>query len=208
MIKINESLLKAFNNIVTPDRTNEGIPEQMNINYIDSNIDDDKRYTYMFGETKEENDNKLQLSLGHLFKFLKESSFIMFVDLNKYDLPEFEITTYDGTQMALGMKKLAQVEYFRTILDIIINCCAKEYLLSEIEVLIQMILDANVLKNLIDIFFKFEFNNMFQILFMHILTIVLNEHCPKSIIDHIFKELALIEKLQDHLINNRLFSMG
>ena len=106
---------------------------------------------------------------GHKFPFNASELLISFDDDNVLE------TTYQKPQKRLGLAKFTQVEYIRSILDVIINANAIGVLSKEIAELILIIKEKGVFWNLIDIFFTFEYNNMFQTLFRQIMDIVTNE---------------------------------
>ena len=70
----------------------------------------------------------------------------------------------------------------------IINANAIGVLSKEIEELILIIKEKGVFWNLIDIFFTFEYNNMFQTLFRQIMDIVTNEFSPETLVNGFFIE--------------------
>lgn len=70
----------------------------------------------------------------------------------------------------------------------IINANAIGVLSKEIEELIFIIKEKGVFWNLIDIFFTFEYNNMFQTLFRQIMDIVTNEFSPETLVNGFFIE--------------------
>ena len=72
-----------------------------------------------------------------LFHILKENEFIFLNDLNLYKNLFFK-STFEKEQERLGIKKLTQVEYFRTIIDIFVNAYAKGICNKEIEELILL----------------------------------------------------------------------
>lgn len=208
MIKINETIIKALNGLNSPDKTTEGIMEQFN-NYFDNNMNSFEERKYLLGNTEEENEKNLQMTLKHIFDILKDSNLLYFEDLNKFNNSDFDfITSYDGKQKVLGLYKLHQVEFFKTILDIIVNAHSKKYHESDIEVIVKMIKDSFIFKHLIELFFSFEFNNIYQNTFGQIMTLILNQHCPSELISHVFKEENIIDKMQNHLINNWVFSFS
>lgn len=114
MISMNDNLLKGFTKRVTPNLVIEygivyGVLEIKTVN------DEDKPMN-----SKEEEDLELVKNLEYLFKSLKESEFQFFEGLGTFDDNVLE-TTYQKPQKKLGLAKLTQVEYIRSILDVIIN---------------------------------------------------------------------------------------
>ena len=88
----------------------------------------------------------------------------------------------------------------------IINANAIGVLSKEIEELILIIKEKGVFWNLIDIFFTFEYNNMFQTLFRQIMDIVTNEFSPETLVNGFFieggtEQRQLITLLINHCYN-------
>jgi hypothetical protein len=201
LIKINEYILLNFDKLVT-------------VNYIQENSMDNyysSMFNYNMEEDKSINEKYLEMnikSIHYLFNALKESNLNFLEDLNKFDESEL-LTTYGRPQKKLGIKKLLQVEYFRTIIDIIINSNSKNLFKKEIEELINIANDKKIFWTLNDIFFSYEFNNIFQIYYIQIITSVLNKFSPESLLNYFFSDSSdienhrkLIDLLINHLINN------
>ena len=204
LIKINEYILLNFDKLVT-------------VNYIQENSMDNyysSMFNYNMEEDKSINEKYLEMnikSIHYLFNALKESNLNFLEDLNKFDESEL-LTTYGRPQKKLGIKKLLQVEYFRTIIDIIINSNSKNLFKKEIEELINIANDKKIFWTLNDIFFSYEFNNIFQIYYIQIITSVLNKFSPESLLNYFFSDSSdienhrkLIDLLINHLINNNKF---
>jgi hypothetical protein len=86
---------------------------------------------------------------------------------------------------------LLQIEYIKTVLDIIVNGYANNLITENIESKLRSILDTELFKNCINNLFQFEYNNLYQRIFEQIILILVNKHTPKIIIDHLFVELDL-----------------
>ena len=193
MISMNDNLLKAFTKRVTPNLVIEygivyGVLE------IKTVSDEDKPMN-----SKEEEDLELVKNLEYLFKSLKESEFQFFEGLGTFDDNVLE-TTYQKPQKKLGFAKLTQVEYNRSILDVIINANAIGVLSKEIEELILIMKEKGI------IFFTFEYNNMFQTFFRQIIDIVTNEFSPETLVSGFFieggtKQRKFISLLINHCYN-------
>ena len=88
--------------------------------------------TYGMDETgqKEMNQELQQIVeklIQNLITLIEKSKFNFMNDFDDYSSPENSefMSTYQISQKKLGMKKLAQLEFFRTILDLLINAYAK-----------------------------------------------------------------------------------
>jgi hypothetical protein len=195
MIKINEKILSLFDNLVTP---NLGAENENVLNY-----DND------FDNNNNENNENLNQILSYLFNSIIEGNFIFFRDLNQFDNKPIS-TSYEKNQKKLGIKKLILVEYLRSVIDIIVNTNAKQILSKEIDDIINIINNNDIFHTLNYILFNYEFNNIFQTLYLQLMTIILNENSPENLINGIFinnnpNEENLITKLIDHTINNISF---
>ena len=194
LIKLNETILSLFENPVTPNLLPENPLDFMNIfsyniSYNDNFLDDDKKI-------KLPKDYDFKAFLEKFFNILKENNFSFLDDLNIFEDIEIE-TPYLCNQKKLGTKKLAQIEFFRSILDILVNAYAKEYLKENIEEIIKLAEEKNIFWILHEIFLKFEFNNIFQTLYLQIITIAINKFSPKILV----KSLLINSKENKNLIN-------
>lgn len=100
--------------------------------------------------------------------------------------------------------RLLSVEYIKNILDITINSSALNNN-SRIELYIQKIIGLNPFNLLIEYFFEFEFNNMYQKYFADIVTLLLNKFTPEDLIRNFFIKNNFIEKFIEYSVNNHLF---
>ena len=171
MIKINEKILSLFDNLVTP---NLGAENENVLNY-----DND------FDNNNNENNENLNQILSYLFNSIIEGNFIFFRDLNQFDNKPIS-TSYEKNQKKLGIKKLILVEYLRSVIDIIVNTNAKQILSKEIDDIINIINNNDIFHTLNYILFNYEFNNIFQTLYLQLMTIILNENSPENLINGIF----------------------
>lgn len=96
------------------------------------------------------------------------------------------------------------VEYIKNILDITINSYALSYN-SRIEIYIQNIVRLNPFDKLIDYFFEFEFNNIYQKYFADIVNLLLNKFTSEELIKNFFIQNNFIGKFIDYSLNNHLF---
>ena len=147
-----------------------------------------------------------------LFKTLKKSEFKFLEDLGLYnqDNKNF-LTTYKQEQKRMDMKKLVQIELFKTILDIFVNCNMSHFYEKEIEELIQIIKNKKIFYYCHKIFFDFPFCNIYQSYYNEIIEIVIEENSPYCLIECCIKysdekgERNLINDLMEHFFNNNKF---
>ena len=191
LIKLNETIQTLFENQVTPVLLPENPIDFMNIfSYNDNFFDEDKNF-------KLPKDYDFKAFLEKFFNILKENNFSFLDDLNIFEDIEIE-TPYLINQKKLGTKKLAQIEFFRSILDILVNAYAKDYLKKNIEEIIKLADDKNIFWILHEIFLKYEFNNLFQILYLQIITIAINKYSPEILV----KSILINSKENKNLIHN------
>ena len=204
LIKVNENILKNLSIHVTKDLT----PENPNMfNYESSFPSEEKQVS-----NEEMNIiNKKVILL--LINSLKKNGFNFLDDLGEYtkDNEEF-MTTYQQKQKKLGMKKLSQIEFIRTFLDIFVNSYSAEIHMKEIEELIEIIKTKNIFYNCHKLFFDFPFSNIYQIYYSQIIDIIINDATPKSLIECFFKylnekkeEKNLVTELIEHFFSNIKF---
>ena len=152
----------------------------------------------------------------NLITLIKKSNFNFMNDLDDYSAKENSefMSTYQVPQKKLGMKKLLQIEFFRSILDILVNTYAK-YDIDEIRDSVINIINIAQEKKLFwkmhKLFFDFPFCNLYQSFYIQIIDIILNEHSPKELINYTFiekegeKEKNLIQILIDKVLNDMYF---
>ena len=208
LIKINENILKLFDSRCTPV-VEEETEENMDLlnaynSYSNYNTFGNNRYS---GISEDNNRSKiLEKILMNLFSILEKNKFVFLDDLGNCDQEinnEF-MSTYMERQKKIGMKKITQTEYIRTILDIFINACYSEYYSDKVEKLIKLIEDQNIFWSLHKIFFSFPFSNIYQIYYAQIIDIVININSPKCLIDYFFYEKKEKKYLIDIYIDNIL----
>ena len=102
------------------------------------------------------------------------------------------------------MKKITEVEYIRTLLDIFINSCYSEYFPDKVENLIKIMEEQNIFFDLHKVFFLFPFSNIYQIYYSQIVAIVVNINSPNCLIDYFFYEKNNKKNLLDIYIDNIL----
>ena len=211
LIKVNENVLKNFSTHCTKNLIPENPLEFMNMfNYESSYPMDEKQIT---DEEMNEINNKV---LSSLLKTLKKSEFKFLEDLGEYtqDNAEFK-TTYLRDQKKIGMKKLAQIEFLRTILDIFVNAYNAGINQNEITELIDMMKNKNIFYNCHKLFFDFPHSNIYQIFYNQIVEIVLNGASPENLVDYFCKytddqkvERNLVKDLMDNFFNKMKFTFS
>jgi hypothetical protein len=169
-----------------------------------------KQTTY---EEMYEINNRVLLSL---LKSLKTSKFKFLEDLGEYSQDNEEFTTtYLRNQKKIGMKKLVQIEFLKTILDIFVNAYNIDHNRSEIIELIEMMKNKNIFYNCHKLFFDFPNCNIYQIFYNQIFDIVLNISSPNNLVEYFFKytdekkaERNLVKDLMDNFFKKMKFTFS
>ena len=211
LIKVNENVLKNFSTHCTKNLIPENPLEFMNMfNYESSYPMDEKQIS---DEEMNEINNKVLLSL---LNTLKKSEFKFLEDLGEYtqDNEEFK-TTYLRNQKKIGMKKLAQIEFLRTILDIFVNAYNAGVNQNEITELIEMMKNKNIFYYCHKLFFDFPHSNIYQIYYNQIIEIVLNGSSPDNLVEYFCKytdeqkvERNIVKDLMDNFFNKMKFTFS
>ena len=151
-----------------------------------------------------------------LISFIEKSNLNFMNDLDDYISKENNefISTYQVSQKKLGMKKLTQVEFFRTIIDVLINTYAKfdvDQIRNSVINIFNIAQGKKIFWKLHNMFFDFPFCNLYQSLYLQIIDIILNDNSPKELIEYTFKEKEgeneknLIEMLINKVVNEMQF---
>ena len=214
LIKINENILKLFDSRCTPnveEENNEENNDMMNM-YNSYNINiygnlGSIRYTS--GINEENRSNLLEKILLNLFNILEKNRFEFLEDFGIIEDNNEFITTYMEKEKKIGIKKVTEVEYIRTILDIFINSCYSEYYSDKVEKLIILLNEKNIFWNLHNLFFLFPNSNIYQTIYSQIIDIVINVNSPKCLIDNFFYDKInnknLLEVNIDNILSNPKF---
>ena len=210
LIKVNENVLKNFNDHCTKNNIQENPLDFMALfNYDPSYPSDDKQVS------SDEMDDINKSVLLSLFNNLKKNEFKFLEDLGEYNQENGEfLTTYQKKQKKIGMKKIAQIEFLRTILDIFVNSLYAHFHEKEIEELVKIIKNKNIFYNCHKLFFDFPFSNIYQTYYNQIVEIIINQNSPNYLIECFFKysdgkeEKNLVPDLMDHFLNNMKFSFN
>ena len=207
LIKVNENVLKNFSTHCTKNLIPENPLDFMSLfNYETSYPSDEKQIN---NEDMDEINKTVLLSL---FNALKKSEFKFMEDFGVYnkDNEEF-LTTYKQKQKKLGVKKLAQSEFLRSILDLFVNSYNSDFHKQEIEELVEIINKKTIFSSCHKLFFDFPFSNIYQSYYSQIFDIVLNQNAPKNLIQYFIKysdekgEKNLISELMEHFFKEMKF---
>ena len=208
LIRINENILKNINGRCTPSVEQENPMEIINMfnNYgIEDNTNKDADVDM---------EQIIKNIMLNLFYSLDKNKFNFMDDLDdcsSKENSEFK-TTYLMNQRRMGMKKLAQIELFRTILDIIVNGYGKCNMEEQTLKLLGFIKEKKLFGKINKLFFEFPFCNLYQAYYSQIIEIALNELSPKILIETVFEEKSekeeknLIQTLIDNSLNNMKFN--
>lgn len=97
-----------------------------------------------------------------------------------------------------------EVEYFKNILEILINSIALSYN-PRLDVYIDKIVELNIFDILLKYFIEFEFNNIYQKLFEDIFVLLTNKYTPERLLKTFLIDNDFIKKFIDYSINNNFF---
>ena len=183
LIKLNDNLIKSFERTYTPSLTQENPLDFMSlVNYEISYPLEEKNLS------KEEIAEMLINTLGAMFKSLKESEFIFFNGMDEEE-GEFE-ATYQQKQKKIGLKKIAMVEYLRSVLDILVNAYVSNILKEDVLTIFNLLSEKRVFWKLHQLFFNYQFSNIFQSIYMQIFDIVNCLYAPKELIQAFFYDMT------------------
>ena len=181
LIKINENIIQHFPVHYT-DSNNENNNDLMQVNV-------DPYGALEKSLSSPEDTELLKKFLSVLFDILEKDELNIFENFDGNDDKSDEfLATYYEKQKKMGMKKLLQTEYLKTLVDIFVNAYASKYHEKKIEQLMKIASKKNIFWNLHDLFLNFPFSNIFQIHYNQIMKIVLNENSPDCVIEAFFNE--------------------
>ena len=210
LIKINENILKNIEGRITPPNEQENPMEIINMfsnNYAMDDNNNNKEIDCDMGQV-------IKNITNNLLNCLEKNKLNFLDDLDDYsseENTEFS-TTYLMPQKRMGMKKLVQIELFKTILDIIVNSYGKSFMEEKALKLIDIFKEKKLFSKISKLFFDFPFCNLYQTYFSQIIDLVLNELSPKSLIEIVLEEKnekedkSLIQILIDNSLNNMKFT--
>lgn len=203
LIRINEDIIQHFE----PNYTNNN--QEINNELNPFNVDTCNSHEEDKSISSHEDSDILKKYLFLLFDILEKNKFIFlddFGDCNQKENGNF-MTTYMEKQKKIGIKKIVQIQYILTIIDIFVNSYASKYHEDKIENLVKLANERNIFFNLHNLFFAFPFSNIYQKYYQRIMEIVLNENSPNCLVDSVFvgkneKTRNLIELYMDTIISS------
>ena len=207
LIKINDNIIQHF-----PVHYTDTYLEMNNNDMMPYNMD--MPVSIEKSSSSPEDNESIKKFILTLFEILENNEFNLLEDfcIKSNDNQNNEFTnTFCEKQKKIGMKKILQVEYLKTIVDIFINSYASKYHENKIENLIKILSKKNIFWNLHEIFMIYSFSNIYQIHYNQIMKLVMNENCPDYIIDAFFKEennnkRNIIEFYLDKLLKDMEFN--
>ena len=207
--KLYNTTLQHFSNRITTNNEYEPTREMTNfMDYIFSHFADEKPLNDdkdgpNFSETI------IESMLSFIFTNIIESKCALLEGFCDFDNVEEMQATYLQQQPKFGMDKLVQAEYLYTIVDLIVNATYINMHKDLIAKVIEVLKEKKLLWNIHNIFFVFEFNNIYQNIYSNIFTVVLNQHTPKEVIDAFFvceeEKTDLISFYIDNFVTKYIF---
>ena len=209
-ININENILKNLERKYTPDIYRENKNSLFNFLEKDENNSIDEDINYIINESMIKN------ILNILFNILKKNEFNFLNDLNNYNNNKNKncnfISTYERKQKKLGMKILLQVEYIRSLLDLLVNSYASNFYKKDIKELIIILNNNKIFHFLHEIFFKFPFCNIFQIYYSQMIDIITNIYTPDYLANYFILDnnnnennKSLLSSIIEHIMKKSVF---
>ena len=205
--KINDTILQYFDSKCTSN-----IQENNNNDLIPFNLDLNTSNNKSLSFPEDNNSETFKNFLLTYFDVLEKNQFSFLDDLGNFNQEENGefMSTYLEPQKKIGLKKLIQTEYIKTILDILVNSYFSGYHKKKIEKVINIANNQNIFWNLHNLFFLFPFSNIYQIYYNQIIEIILNENSPNCLIDSFLKEKIdnknIVNIFIDKILNNLIFN--
>jgi len=112
-------------------------------------------------------------------------------DTNNLSLGNFT-STYDQESRVLGMLKLQEFEYIKTIIELLNNVLNNPGLVNieiislSVERLIERLIDSRVFSKCVEYFFKHEMNNFYQNTFEKLMELIVNKSMSEKLINNFF----------------------
>ena len=195
-------------------RLNENIIQNFSVNYTTSNNNENNNE--IKGDASlscpEDNTEILKKYLLTLFEVLEKSKFKFFENFgNGNDSAGEFMSTYLEKQKKIGEKKILQIEYIKTIIDILVNSNAAKYHENKLEAIVNAANEQKIFWNCHELFFEFPFSNIYQIYYSQIMNIICNENSPKCLVEAVLNENVgekrnLIQFYIDNILSNMKFS--
>ena len=196
-------------------KLNENITQNFSVNYT---INNNENNNEMKGEASlscpEDNTEQLKKYLLTLFEVLEKSKFKFFEGFGNGNGSSGEfMSTYMEKQKKIGVKKILQIEYIKTLIDILVNSNAAKYHQNKLEVIVNAANEQNIFWNCHELFFDFPFSNIYQIYYSQIMNIICNENSPKCLVEAVLNENIgekrnLIQFYINKFLSNMKFSFN
>jgi hypothetical protein len=199
LIKLNDSLLKDVAGTATSFNNNSSQNFWMNFT---SSLN--------LGGEDESKDNYLEPSnFNYIFDILKQSLCVLYSSfLSIGEEVHMSSTANTNSNRVLGLKRVYQVEYFKSVLEIVLNANSSLNFQSS-ESLAKLIeTTANLdffSKTTVfcfvkkEFFFLFEWNNMFQKAYESIIVLAVNRFSPGKLISLLFEDLKILDLFISHI---------
>ena len=214
LIKINETLLKDFENKVTKNfNFDETENEIINIiRSIDKGVS-----SFDYGNKMDILQDSINIVKNYserLIKLIDRSLEIILNDIMNDDEDKKEeiiINVFSESKTKkFGVKSLFEWELFRTILDIYVNYYSTNELKEKIDASIKRLIDSKIFSKFIKLYFYYKMNNIFQNRVNEIISIIISEKSPTNLVKALFEieednSKNLISLLVNDIINNQKF---
>ncbi len=216
LIKINETLLKDFDNKVTKNFSFDETENE--IITIIRNIDRGGNSFDSYGnkiDLSQEPINIIKNYSERLINLIDKNMEIIINDIMNDDEEKKEeiiINVFSEKKTKkFGVKSLYEWELLRTILDIYVNYYAIDEQKEKIETSIKKIIDSKIFSKFIKLYFYYNMNNIFQNRVNEIISIIISEKTPSNLVKSLFEieednSKNFISLLVNDIRNNPKFS--
>ena len=216
LIKINETLLKDFENKVTKNFTFDETENEI-INIIRSIDRGGSAYDTLNNKSDLSGTgiSVLKKNPERLIKLTEKTVDIIINDIMKEDEDKKEeiiINVFsDKKTRKFGVKSLYEWELLRTIFDLYVNFYAINEQKENIDVIIRKIAESKLFSKFIKLYFYYSMNNIFQNRVNEIVSIIINEYSPSDLVKALFEietdfSNNFIALLVNDIRNNTKFS--
>ena len=216
LIKINDTLLKDFENKVTKNFTFDETENEI-INIIRSIDRGGSAYDALTNKSDFSGvgTSFLKKNPERLIKLIDKNMEIIINDIMKDDEDKKEeviINVFsDKKTKKFGVKSLYEWELLRTTLDIYVNFYAIDEQKDNIDLSIKKISESKIFSKFIQLYFYYTMNNIFQNRVNEIVSIIINEKTPSLLVKSLFEieddfSKNFISLLVNNIINNPKFS--
>ena len=213
LTKINEYLLKDFEVKVTKNFSCDDTENEI-INIIRSIDRGGNAYDANQKDFNFTNINVFKQNPERIIKLIDKSIEIIINDIMSEDEDKKEeiiINCFsEKKHKKFGVKSLYEWEYFRTVIDIYVNCYANKEQIENIDLSIKKIVDSKIFNKMIKLYFDYAFTNMYTNIFDGLISIILCENTPSDLVKATFEidednSKNLISLLVNDLIQNPKF---